>query len=126
MKSYGVLYWLPRILIILAIFIVGLFALDSFSPGHTFWQNLVSFLMNLIPAFILIIILIIAWKWERAGGIILTILGIVFSILVFNLNFRRNHSVSASLLIVLIVCIPTLVAGILFLISGWKKGLKEP
>ena len=125
MKSSGLLYWLPRILVILTIFIVGLFSLDSFSPDQSLWHNLGSFLMNLLPAFVLAIILIVAWKWERVGGIILTILGIVFTVLVFNLNFRRNHSVLASLLIVLIICIPSLVAGILFLISGWKKGLKE-
>jgi hypothetical protein len=76
--------------------------------------------MNIIPAFVLMLVLFIAWKWERAGGIILTILGIVLSVLVFNLNFRRNHSVLASLVIVLIVCIPSLVAGILFLYSSWK------
>jgi hypothetical protein len=118
MKSSVILHWVPRILVILTIFIIGLFALDSFAPGNTFWHNLGYFLMNLIPSFILVLVLIIAWKWERVGGLILTILGIVFSVIVFNLNFRRNHSVLASLVIILIICIPSLIAGILFLISS--------
>lgn len=126
MKSFSVLYWLPRILVIIAIFVIGLFALDSFSPENTFWHNVGSFLMNLIPSYILILILIIAWKWERAGGIILTIIGLVCSVLVFDMNFRRNHSVLASLVVVLIICIPSLAAGILFLISSWKTEVRRP
>jgi hypothetical protein len=125
MKSL-VLYWLPRILVILTIFLIGLFALDSFAPGNTFWHNMGSFMMNLIPSFIMAVILMIAWKWERVGGIILIILGIVFSVLVFNLNFRRNHSVLASLGIIVIICLPSLVAGILFLFASRKAEVQRP
>jgi hypothetical protein len=82
--------------------------------------------MNLIPAFVLLIILIIAWKWEKAGGIILTILGLVFCVIVFNMNYRRTHSVLISLQVILIICIPTVVAGILFLFSGWKSEVRKP
>jgi hypothetical protein len=85
-----------------------------------------SFMMNLIPSFIMAVILMIAWKWERVGGIILIILGIVFSVLVFNLNFRRNHSVLASLGIIVIICLPSLVAGILFLFASRKSEVQRP
>jgi hypothetical protein len=85
-----------------------------------------SFMMNLIPSFIMAVILMIAWKWERVGGIILIILGIVFSVLVFNLNFRRNHSVLASLGIIVIICLPSLVAGILFLFASRKAEVQRP
>ena len=121
MKLSAGYYWLPRIMVILAIFIIGFFALDSFSPDQTFWHNIGSFLMNLIPAYILIIILIIAWKWELAGGIILTLTGIACSILVFIMNFKRTHSVSISLVVVLIVCVPIFVSGILFIIHHFSK-----
>jgi prolipoprotein diacylglyceryltransferase len=119
--STKVLYWLPRILVILAILFVSLFALDSFSSVRTFWQNAADFLMNLIPAFVLLVILIIAWKWEKTGGIILTIFGLAFCIIVFIINYRRTHSVEASLLIVLAICVPFVLGGILFIISHYRK-----
>jgi Tfp pilus assembly protein PilN len=119
--STKLLYWIPRILVILAILFVSMFALDSFSSERTFWQNAAAFLMHLIPSFVLAGILIIAWKWEKAGGIILTIVGLVFSVLIFIMNFNRNHSIWMSLWIVLLICIPFVLAGILFIMSYYQK-----
>jgi prolipoprotein diacylglyceryltransferase len=119
--STRVLYWIPRIIGILAILFVSFFALDSFSAGNTFWQNIFSFLMNLIPSFVLLVLLIVAWKWEKTGGIILTISGLAFCIFVFVLNYKRNHSIAASLLIVVVICIPFVLAGILFIISHYRR-----
>ena len=97
--STRVLCWIPRILVILAILFLSLFALDSFSPQLTFWQNITSFLIHLIPSFILTGILIFAWKHEKTGGIIFTIFGLAFSIFIFIINFRRTSSLGLSLLI---------------------------
>ena len=119
--SVKLLHWVPRILVILAILFVSMFALDSFSPGRTVWQNTAAFLIHLIPSFILIAILVIAWKWEKAGGIALTVIGLVFGVFVFILNYNRTHSVWTSLFIVLIICIPFVLAGILFILSYYKK-----
>jgi len=69
-SSNKVLYWTARILCILAILFISLFALDSVSPERTFWQNTTALLMRLIPSAVLLAILIIAWKWEKVGGII--------------------------------------------------------
>jgi hypothetical protein len=115
------LYWAPRILVILAILFVSIFALDSFSSERTFWQNAGAFLMHLIPSFILTGILIVAWKWEKIGGIILILIGLVFSVLLFKLNFGRNHSVWISLSIVLMLCFPFVLAGILFIMNSNRK-----
>jgi hypothetical protein len=67
-NSIKIYYWLPRVLCILAILFISLFALDSFSPELTFWQQIAAFLMHLIPSFILTALLLIAWKWEYIGG----------------------------------------------------------
>ncbi|HUX94425.1 MAG TPA: hypothetical protein VMV47_01725 [Bacteroidales bacterium] len=115
------LYWIPRILVILAIMFISMFALDFFLHGRTLLQNAAALLMNLIPSFVLLGILIIAWKWEKVGGTILTIVGLVLCVLIFILNFRRNHSVLISLSIVLMICIPFVVAGVLFIISHYRK-----
>jgi prolipoprotein diacylglyceryltransferase len=103
------------------ILFVSLFALDSFSAERTFWQNAAAFLIHLIPSFVLLAVLIIAWKWEKSGGIILTIAGLAWSIFVFQLNLRRTHSIAASLMIILMLCIPFVLAGILFIISDSRK-----
>jgi len=122
------LYWIPRILVILAIMFISMFALDFFLHGRTLLQNAAALLMNLIPSFVLLGILIIAWKWEKVGGTILTIVGLVLCVLIFILNFRRNHSVLISLSIVLMICIPFVVAGVLFIISQsyWLSPFIQP
>ena len=122
METSGkLLHWTPRILVILAILFVSMFAFDSFSSERTFWQNAGAFLMHLVPSFVLLGILIVAWRWEKIGGIILMTVGIVFSVSVFILNYKRNHSFWMSLLIVLMLCIPFVVAGVLFIVSDYRK-----
>ena len=119
--SIKVLHWVPRIICILAILFVSLFALDSFSSERTFWQNIGALMMHLIPSFVLIAVLIVAWKWEKIGGITLTILGLAFFIFIFIFNLKRTHSVSTSLLIALTFSVPFVLVGILFIISHFRK-----
>jgi hypothetical protein len=119
--SIRLFHWLPRILCILAILFISLFAADSFTPGHTIWQQLGAFLIHLIPLFILLAFLIIAWKWEPIGGIVFIVIGLGFSPVIFMLNYNRNHSFWLSLIIILTITIPFVVVGILFLISHRLK-----
>ncbi len=44
-----ILYWAPRILCIMAILFISMFALDSFEPGLNIWQQIGAFLIPLIP-----------------------------------------------------------------------------
>jgi len=118
------LHWIPRVICILAILFVSMFALDSFGPGRTIWQQLGAFLVHLVPTYILIALLVIAWKWEFTGGIILTLAGIAFSIFLYVFNFQKNHSVSMSLLIVLMIGVPFVIAGILFIMNYYLKRRK--
>jgi hypothetical protein len=119
--SIAVLHWLPRIICILAILFISMFAFDAFAPGLTLWQQIGGFLMHLIPSFILLALLVVAWKWELIGGIIFTIIGLVLSPLVFQHNYNMNHSVSMSLGIIAMITFPFVIVGILFLISYSKK-----
>lgn len=111
--STRILHWTPRIITILTIIFVSMFALDS--------RTISEFLIHLVPSLILLAILIIAWNRERIGGIILTIAGGAWCIFVFILNLRRTHSILVSLEIILMLCIPFVVAGILFIISYYRK-----
>jgi hypothetical protein len=120
--SIKLFHWLPRIICILAILVVSLFAADAFESGHTIWQQLSSFFMHLIPSFILLAFLLVAWKWEFIGGIIFTAIGIVMSPVIFLHNYNVNHlSIAECIRVILMITFPFIVVGILFIISYLKK-----
>lgn len=120
-RSMKIMHWTPRILCILAILFVSLFAFDSFDPKYTFWHQVQAFLMHMIPSFVLIILLIVAWKWELVGGSILIILALGFSPWIYIQNYHMNQSVWMSLLIILAITFPFMLSGVLFLISYFLK-----
>lgn len=110
----------------MAILFVSLFAADAFAPGLTIWQQIGGFFIHLIPSFILLAFLIVAWKWELIGGIIIMVIGLVLSPFVFMLNYNRNHSFWMSLGIILMITIPFVVVGILFIVSHSLKKKNIP
>jgi len=120
-KSIRVIHWLPRVICILAILFISLFAADAFEPGRTIWQQLGAFFIHLIPSFILLAFLIIAWKWEKIGGIIFIVLGLGLSPLIFQHNYNMNHSIGMSLGIILVITFPFVIVGILFIASHFMK-----
>jgi len=101
-----------------------MFALDAFEPGIPFGQQLLNFLMHLIPTYVLLLLLWIAWKKPFMGGILFAIISVVTSPFVYNLNYNRTHSVITSLSIILMITLPFIVVGILFLISNKQKNKK--
>ena len=120
-NSAKIFYWAPRIICITAILFISLFALDAFSPELSFWAQIGGFLMHLVPSFILLAILILAWKKEFIGGILFMIIGLGLSPIVFSHNYRMNHSIFMSLGIILTITIPFVIVGILFIISHFKQ-----
>ncbi len=116
-----ILYWAPRLICILNIVFISLFALDAFDPDLTIWQQIGGFLIHMIPSFILLAALLIAWKWEKVGGIIFIIIGLILSSFLFVHNFKMNESLWLTLGIVLLMGFPFVLAGILFVLSNSKK-----
>lgn len=112
-----ILHWAPRIICILAILFISIFALDSFDPALTLWQQLSGFFIHLLPSFILLALLILSWKKELLGGILFTQIGCILSPIIYQHNFSSNHSVLMSLGIILMVTVPFVVVGILFILS---------
>jgi hypothetical protein len=76
-----ILYWTPRILTIVFILFLGLFALDAFEGEQSLIKKLGGFLIHLIPNFVMILILIVAWKQEWVGTIAYIIVGIAYIIM---------------------------------------------
>lgn len=118
MKPYQkILRWTPRVLCIIAILFISMFAFDAFSPGMTFWQKAGSLLMHLLPSFILVAFLVVAWKWELTGGILIALVGLAATPFIYNLNFQRTQSVSTTIGVVLMVTVPFIIIGVLFIVS---------
>lgn len=113
------LYWTPRILSISAILFMSMFALDAFAPGLTLWQQLGAFFMHMIPSFGLAVLLTYAWKHERWGGILFLLIGLIFTPIIFNWNYRMNNSVWISLSIIGLITLPFVVVGILFVVHDY-------
>ena len=121
-KSVKIIYWTPRILCILAILFISMFALDSFSPELTIWQQMGAFFIHLIPSYVLIALLIIAWKWEYIGGLIFMIFGLGFTPFIFIHNNNMNQSIWMSLFIILMITFPFIIVGILFI---WNHKIRN-
>ena len=116
-----ILHYLPRILCIAAILFISIFAFDAFEAGKSFSEQIRAFFIQLIPSFILLVLLIIAWKYELTGGIIFCILALIFTPLIFNKNYDMNNSFWLSIGIVSSITIPFLIVGILFILSYFQK-----
>ena len=111
-KNNGkVLYWTPRILAVAFILFISMFALDVFGE-YGFPEVLVALFMHLVPSFLLIAATAVAWKNEKAGGILFLALGIV------TVFFFRTYS---DIISFLIVSMPVFVIGGLFILNWYKK-----
>jgi hypothetical protein len=101
------LYWVPRVFTIVAILFMLMFSLDAFEGNASVTKKILGFLIHSIPVLVLIVILIVAWKSELVGGLLLIVAfsaGAVF--------FRSFSGNPASL----IVIAPFLITGILFIL----------
>ena len=105
-----VIFWLPRILTILFILFISMFALDSFDGEKTVIAQIGEFLIHLIPSFVLIVLLYFSWRFEIIGVIAFLILAIIYIIMAWG-----KFPVSTYF----IISGPMVVISILFLIN-WR------
>jgi len=110
-----VLCWVPRILGILFVAFISLFALDAFGGDGSFGEQLLGFIIHLVPSFVLVIFLVIAWKHEKVGGWLYILLGVVFTI------FFDTYE---ELITFLLISGPVFLTGVLFLISAMRNSKK--
>lgn len=109
---YRLLYWAPRVLGILIAIFVSLFALDVFMDGYNFLETVVALLMHLVPTYIVLIILFIAWRWERVGGFLFIALGVLYILLFWDPTEWPAY---------LMISGPLFLVGILFLLCGYYQ-----
>ncbi len=105
-KSSGVvLNRSARILAIAFTIFIGLFALDVFEPGKPLGEIPLALAIHLIPTYLVLIFLWIAWKRPQIGGVLFVLAGTAY----ITLTGVRNLSA-----ILLIGVIPMFI-GFLFM-----------
>lgn len=114
-KAQVIIKWISRILAIIFIIFISLFALDVFSLGYSFWETIIALIIHLVPSLILTILAILAWKDCLIGGI---------SIIIFSIIFTLCFNTYQNLQIFLITSAPLLLIGSLFLLCKWLKSHK--
>ena len=111
-----VLFWTPRVLGILFALFLSLFSLDVFDMELELWETLLAWLIHSIPSIVLLIALVLAWKWEWIGALIF------FGWSILYLIAFRDQGLGAYLLI---SGLPAFV-GLLFLLGWiWRKQIRE-
>lgn len=112
-------YWPPRILGILFVLWLMLFSLDIFDGNYGFWGTVLGLFMHNIPALVLLLLLIISWKYEIVGGIVFILAGL------FYIGMLLPNMVRACEWIILswfmLIAGPAFLVGILFLVCWFKK-----
>ncbi|MBK9731060.1 MAG: hypothetical protein IPO83_07210 [Chitinophagaceae bacterium] len=123
------IHWIASIICLIAILFISMFALDAFDPALTFIQQLKSFMMHLIPSFVLLSLYIFTLKKELTGGLIFLLIGLALSPFIYTHNFNLNHSVGTSLGIVAMINLPFIIVGVLFIVSYYlhrrKRSIKK-
>lgn len=107
-STRAILFWTPRILTIVYAAFISLFALDVFGGGLGLWRTLLALILHLVPTFLIIIFLVLAWRWEWIGAVAYIALGILYIIVAIG----RFPFVTY-----LIMSGPLFLIGILFLLN---------
>ena len=105
--SERLLFWSPRILGVLVSGFIGMFALDAFSAGKPVLAAIPDFLRHLIPAFALLAIVIVGFRWPWFGAVGFIGLAIQYAVMWSKGRIDWILAISG----------PMFVVGVLFLLS---------
>jgi len=108
------LYWVPRGVAILSAILMIILSLDSFGGDTPILEQILGFVIHLIPSFIIIIALALSWKNELLGGIIFN------AIALFSFLFFRTYE---DFVVFLIVTFPLLLIGELFFYHWYRSSM---
>jgi hypothetical protein len=112
------LYWTPRALSILFIAFLSLFALDVFDEHLGLWRTVLALTMHLVPSFVLIAALLLAWRWEWIGAALYAGAGLLYVTWVVRMS--RPVPPAMRLIWILAIAGPAFVIAGLFL-ANWLK-----
>lgn len=108
-------YRSPRVLAVIFALFIATFATKVFASGYKFPEILLALGLYLIPAAVVGVAIIIAWKRERVGGMIFLLLGFLYIILAWQTKPIISYALISG---------PSFLIGAMFL-SNSQKLLKR-
>lgn len=109
-----VVYWTPRVLAILFTLFIMMFSLDVFDGTSSLADQLIGFLMHNLPAFGIILIIVLSWKKDIFGMIGFALVAIGLFMMVMGSNPPVGSAVNPA---VFIISGPALLISLLYGIS---------
>jgi len=116
--SGKVLFWAPRVLSILFIAFLSMFALDVFDEHLGFWRTASALTVHLLPSIVLIAALIVAWRREWVGSMLYAAAGLLY--VIWAVSVSRSVPLSVRYIWMLTIAGPAFVIAVLFLFN-WRK-----
>ena len=109
----SIFYFTPRVLSIIMVLFLMLFSLDVFDTTTNIQELLIGLVIHNVPAIILLVASIFAWKYELIGVAIYYLVAVLYAVIVFDnqLNFFIQLSWIAT------ISLPLIIIGTLYLIS---------
>jgi hypothetical protein len=107
------LHWAPRVLAVLFAAFISLFALDVFSDAQTPGELLAALGIHLIPTALIVLALLVAWRWPAIGGVAFVGLGAAYVVM--------THGRFPFPTLLLVAGPPTLI-GLLFVVDQMRQG----
>ncbi len=105
------LHWSPRILGILFVAFISLFALDVFGEGYGLWGTIIALFFHLVPSFILASGVALGWRRPWLGALLFLGFAALYVFRTGNNPWQAHPAIAGP---------PTLI-GTLFLADWWLK-----
>lgn len=102
---------MPRVLALLFVGFLSLFALDVFSE-YQGWNTVFALLIHLVPSLVLLTVVVIAWRFELVGAVVFIGAAVFY---VWDVGFGRPWSWYAA------IVGPALLVGLLYF-GSWVMG----
>jgi len=111
-SARSVFFWAPRILTILFALFLSVFALDVFAETTGFLQTLTALVLHLMPTFLVVVLLVLAWRWELTGVIAFVGLAITYIVVMWGRFPWVTYATISG---------PLLLISVLFLLSWGQR-----
>ena len=106
------LFWPPRILAIVFTGFISMFALDVFGEQLGFWRTTIALVIHLIPTWIMIAAIAIAWRREWVGAAVFGALALLY----IAITLPTHHPEW-----ILVIAGPALLVAALFFVDWVKR-----
>ncbi len=110
-RANRLLTWAPRVLGVGMALFLSVFALDAFGEGGIL-RNVAAFLLHLIPSFVVLAVLIAAWRREFVGAAGFIALALIYVVMTWG-RFPLS--------VYLVIAGPLALTGVLFFASWYQE-----